>query len=214
MDVKSYLGIIPGGLLIAGGCAVFIYTRIKYERTICTFKDLEGLERHLLASDKGRSYVIVEGTVAKLAENSIRSKKAGIEGAARKVLNKAGGKTTTASNISVPFLVVDPNGCSIHISSIHQALRISRVMEKVWDDPSSSELMLIFGTQLGLYGCASLNEAQNEITLTPEEVDESLAVTVSSRNLQKRLLYAGSFILVLGGSAFLALLPVYSTIWT
>ena len=72
-------------------------------------------------------------------------------------------------------------------------------MEKVWEDASSRELMLTFGTQLGLYGSASLNETKNEITLTPEEADSTLAETVASRKRQKRLLYAGSFLLILGG---------------
>ena len=37
------------------------------------------------------SSVIVEGTVAKLAESSIRSENAGIEGAARKILSSSQG---------------------------------------------------------------------------------------------------------------------------
>ena len=104
MDAGSLLGLVPGGLLIAGGCAVYLYTRHKYPQTVSEFDDLERLEQHLATREKRRSLVIVEGTVAKLAENSVRSKKAGIEGAARKVFNVTRGKAT--SDVSVPFLLV------------------------------------------------------------------------------------------------------------
>jgi hypothetical protein len=173
--------------------------------------DFAELKQNLsVGSGRGDSSVIVEGTVVKLAVNSVRSENAGIEGAARKVLSSSQGKTSTVSDISVPFLLTDPNGQSIRVTSVHRALRVSQVMERVWEEPSARpggvpirrELMLTFGTHLGLFGRASLNGA-NEVTLVPEEVDESLTVTVAKRKSQRRLLYAGSFILVLGGAAAL-----------
>ncbi len=211
MDPKGAFGLIPGGILVAGGCAVYLYTRHKYEPPASEFKDLAELKLNLsVGSGRGDSSVIVEGTVVKLGENSVRSENAGIEGAARKVLSSSQGKTSTISDISVPFLLTDPNGQAIRVTSVHRALRVSQVMERVWEEPSTRpggdpvrrELMLTFGTQLGLFGCASLNGA-NEVTLVPEEVDESLTVTVAKRKSQRRLLYAGSFILVLGGAAAL-----------
>ena len=82
-------------------------------------------------------------------------------------------------------------------------------MERVWEEPSAKpsvpvrlELMLTFGTHLGVFGRASLDGA-NEVTLVPEEVDKSSAATVAKRKLHRQLLYAGSFILILGGAAAL-----------
>ena len=62
--------------------------------------------------------------------------------------------------------------------------------------------MLTFGTHLGVFGRASLDRT-NEVTLVPEEVDESSAATVAKRKSQRRLLYAGGFILILGGTVAL-----------
>lgn len=214
MDPRDVFGLIPGGTLVVGGCAVYLYTRYKYEPPASEFKDLAELKQHLSAGTggPGRSdpRVIVEGSVIKLAENSVRSENAGIEGAARKVLSSSQGKTLTVSDISVPFLLTDPNGQSVRVTSVHHALRVSQVMEKVWEEPSAKpggvpvrrELMLTFGTHLGLFGRASLDGA-NEVTLVPEEVDKSSAATVAKRKLHRQLLYAGSFILILGGAAAL-----------
>ena len=211
MDARSVLGVIPGGVLIAGGCAVFLYTRHKHEPPASVFKDLAKLKQHLSLCEPGHSdpNVIVEGTVAKLAENSVRSENAGIEGAARKVLSSSQGKTSTVSDISVPFLLIDTNGQSVRVTSVHHALRVSQVMERVWEEPSTEpgvpvrrELVLTFGTHLGLFGRASLNGA-NEVTLVPEEVDESSAVTIAKQRSHRLLLYIGSFILILGGAAAL-----------
>ena len=199
--------------MIAGGCAVYLYTRHKYEPPASEFKDFAELKQHLSKCQPGRSHdslnVIVEGTVVKLAESCVRSEKAGIEGAARKVLTMTQGKTSTVSDISVPFLLIDPNGQSIRVTSVHHALRVSQVMERVWEEPSAKpsvpvrlELMLTFGTHLGVFGRASLDRT-NEVTLVPEEVDESSAATVAKRKSQRRLLYAGGFILILGGAVAL-----------
>ena len=214
MDARGVFGVIPGGVLIAGGCAVYLYTRYKYEPPASKFKDLAKLKQHL-SNFKGApehcNYlnVIVEGTVTKLAENSVRSEKAGIEGAARKVVTSSQGKISTVSDISVPFLLIDPNGQSIQVTSVHRALRVNLVMEKVWEEPSTKpgvlarrELMLTFGTCLGLFGRASLGGA-NEVTLVPEEADESSAATIAKRKSQRRLFYAGSFILIFSGAVAL-----------
>ena len=214
MDARSVFGAIPGGILIAGGYAVYLYTRYKYEPPASEFKDLAKLKQHLSKSAPEHSnslYVIVEGTVTKLAENSVRSEKAGIEGAARKVVTSSQGKTLTVSDISVPFLLIDPNGQSIQVTSMHRALRVNLVMEKVWEEPSTKpgvparrELMLTFGTCLGLFGRASLGGA-NEVTLVPKEADESSAATIAKQKSQRRLLYAGSFILIFSGAAALVI---------
>lgn len=150
---------------------------------------------------------IVEGTVTKLAENSVRSKNAGVEGAARKVLSTTQEKVSTVSDVSVPFLLVDLNGQSITVIAVHHALRISLVMEKVWEEisrrpnvPTTQELMLTFGTHLGIFGCAALSNPQgDEIILTPAEVDKSLAITVANRKSRRYLLYAGSCLLIFSG---------------
>ena len=199
------LGVIPGGVLIAGGCALYLYARLKYVPTVSKFEDFGQLKHHLGACDNLTDRcVIVEGTVNKLAENSVHSKNAGIEGAARKVLSTIQGKTSTVSDISVPFLLVDPNGQSIRVTTIHRALRISLVMENVWEEksgtpivPTTQELMLTFGTRLGIFGCATLSS--DEIVLTPKEVDKSLAVTAASCKSRRYLLYAGSCLLILSG---------------
>ena len=75
--------------------------------------------------------------MTKLAENSVCSEKAGIEGAARKVVTSSQGKISTVSDISVPFLLIDPNGQSMQVTSMHHALRVNLVMEKVWEEPST-----------------------------------------------------------------------------
>ena len=205
MDSKTVLGVIPGGMLIAGGCALYLYTRLKYAQTVSVFKDFGQLKQHLQACDN--IYVIVEGTVTKLAENSVRSKNAGIEGAARKVLSTSQEKVSTISDVSVPFLLVDLNGQSVRVTAVHHALRISLVMEKIWEEerrrpniPTTQELMLTFGTHLGIFGCATLSNAEGgEIVLTPGEVDKSLATTVANRKSRRYLLYAGSCLLIFSG---------------
>ena len=204
--IKTVLGFIPGCVLITGGCAAYLYARFKYEPPASQFKDFVGLEQHLLQCEKHRDNVIVEGTVARLAKNSVWSEKAGIEGVARKVMSSTRGKTSTVSNISVPFLLVDSNGHSIKVTSVHHALRINRVMEVVWEEPNNQrnvpttrELMLSFEISLSLFGCVSVNENEEMTLDNPTEADKSLTETVASRKLSRGLLYAGSFYLVLSG---------------
>ena len=50
------------------------------------FTDFANLKHPLNQCGQQKAYVIVEGTVAKLARNSVRSEKAGIEGAAQNVM--------------------------------------------------------------------------------------------------------------------------------
>ena len=211
LDLKDvFIGVIPGGMLIVGGCAVYLYTRLRYEPPTPEFKDFHLLQQHLLQCKNRRDNVIVEGIVTRLGDRSVRSEKAGIEGAARKVTTTKEGKTSTSSDISVPFLLVDANGRSIKITSVENALRISNVMDNVWDEPNDQrELMLKFDTTLGLVGPASLSQS-DEVTLIPEEADKTLAISAANQRYRRRLLYAGSAVMILGGLATIVLIGTFS----
>ena len=94
-------------------CCLPLYTWHKYEPPASEFKDFAELcKQHLSKCQPGRSHdsnVIIEGTVAKLAESSIRSEKAGIEGAAHHVLSSSqAGKISTVSVFSFPFSLLTP----------------------------------------------------------------------------------------------------------
>lgn len=196
---------IPSGVLIAGGFSVYLYTRLKYEPPAPGFANFTELKQYLHNSPKQRGYVIVEGTVTKLTQNSVRAKEAGIEGASQKVIILTPkGKTSTVCDISTPFLLVDTKGQAIKVTAVHHALKVNQVMEKVrkkqrivQSSPVTRELMLTFGTRLGLFGYALIEG--DEVTPTPKEVDESLSIIVASQKSRRRLLYMCSCFLILSG---------------
>ena len=119
MALHSYPGnLTPAGILRIASwwlCCLPLYTQHKYEPPASEFKDFAELcKQHLSKCQPGHSHdsnVIIEGTVAKLAESSIHSEKAGIEGAAHQVLSSSqAGKISTVSDIFIPFLLIDLNG--------------------------------------------------------------------------------------------------------
>ena len=192
------LGVLPSGVLIASGCTLYLYTRFQYEPPAPAFENFAKLRQHLLVdgtSPKQRGYVIVGGTVTKAAEND------GIEEASK---TSSKGETSTMSDISIPFLLVDSEGESITVTDVHPALKINLVVGKV-----KKEATMTAETQLGLYGLASIENDQ--VVLYPSQVGVSVSAIVANQKSRRRKLYAGSCFLVLSGGALFVIgvvLPV------
>lgn len=206
------LGVLPSGVLIAGGCTLYLYARFNYGPQAPAFENFTKLRQHLVStnSQKQRSYVIVEGTVRKVAENG------GTEGGSTIIK----GETSTISDISVPFLLVDTDGKSVTVTAVKSALKIKLVMEKVQkeaalssklnDGQTSQNPLPPTETRLGLYGLASIED--NQVVICPSAADVSMAAIVASQRSQRRKLYAGSGFLVLSGGALFVIgvvLPIF-----
>ena len=206
---------VPSGLLIASGCSLYFYSRFNYGPPLPVFENFAKLRQHLGSTSlkERRGYVVVGGTVSKVAEND------GVKGAS----DTSKGETST-SDISVPFFLVDSEGDSITVTSVHPALKINLMVEKIKKEANlrksglpSQQLLphtagaLITETQLaiGLYGLASIEN--NQVVLYPSEADVSVSSIVAKRKSRKRKLYAGSCFLILSGGALFVIgvvLPV------
>ena len=203
------LGVIPSGVLIASGCTLYLYARFNYGPQAPAFENFTKLRQHLVSnnSPKQRSYVIVEGTVRKVAEND--------EGGSK--ITK--GETSTVSDISVPFLLVDRNGESVTVTAVKSTLKIKLAMEKIQKEATLSKLSggqtsqnpsPPTETQLGLYGEAMIED--NQMVICPSAADVSMAAIVANQKSQRRKLYAGSCFLVLSGGALFVIgvvLPIF-----
>lgn len=205
------LGLLPSGVLIASGCTLYLYTRFNYGPQAPAFENFTKLRQHLVSSTslKQRGYVIIEGTVRKVTkdddnEGDLKTTKLG--------------ETSTISDISVPFLLIDREGESITITAVKSPLNIKLTVEKTQkealekqnNDQTSQSLLPLTEAQLGVYGFASMED--NQIVICPSEVDVSLSAIVARQKSRRRKLYAGSGFLVLSGGALFVIgvvLPVF-----
>ena len=172
------LGLLPSGVLIASGCTLYLYTRFNYGPQAPTFENFTKLRQHLVSrtSSKQRGYVITEGTMRKAAKDD------DIEGGSK--TSKVGG-TSTVSDISVPFLLVDTEGESITVTAVKSALKIKLAVEKTQKEAlgkqnsgqKSQSLLPLTEAWLGLYGLASIED--NQIVICPSEVGVSLSAIVA-----------------------------------
>ena len=173
------LGVIPSGVLIAGGCAVYIYTRIKYEPSVPAFENFAKVKQHLLSktSTKQRGNVVVEGTVSELTRSSDQDQP--------------------------ETLIIDPQGDSIIVrfSGVPSAVKKLKKEPTVMSNSQAAVDVTspTTGTRLGLFGKAWIED--NQVVLAPREIDVSLSAIVANQKSHRRKLYACSCLLILGGSA-------------
>lgn len=203
------LGVIPSGVLIAGGCAVYIYTRIKYEPPAPAFENFAKLKQHLLSkpSTKQRGNVVVEGTVGlgELTHSSDQDQPESADGAPTADLTSTSGDkySLVCDTSAVAFLIVDSKGESITVrfSDVRSVVKKLKKEPTVLSDSQAVVDMTLpaMGARLGLFGKAWIED--NQVVLAPREVDVSLSAIVVNRKSQKLKLYACSCLLILGGGA-------------
>ena len=192
------LGVIPSGVLIFGGFAVYIYTRIKYEPPVA-FENFAKLKQHLLSkpSTKQRGNVVVEGTVGELTHSSAQDESESVEG-----MSKAASLVCNTQS-TVLFLIVDSKGESITVrfSGVHSAFKKLKKETTVMSKSQAAVDVTspTMGAHLGLFGKAWIED--NQVVLAPREVDVSLSAIVANRKSQRRKLYACSCVLILSGGA-------------
>lgn len=215
------LGVLPSGILIASGCTLYLYTRFNYGPQAPSFDNFTKLRQHLVSksfgSPKQRSYVIIEGSVRKMGENDGTE-----EGSKSSKLKSDTELTSTLSDISVPFLLIDTNGELLTVAAVKSALKIKLAMEKIQKETailslkrgssqaSQSNPLPPTDTRLGLYGLASIED--NQVVIYPSVADVSMAAIVAHQKSRRRKLYSGSCFLVLSGGALFVIgvvLPIF-----
>lgn len=160
----------------------------------------------------------------------------------RKVLNSQTGKWNNSSStienlkVSVPFQLVDRSGGAVTIRSVHNASGFRQLLERVWQDqvgpesrsigdyatntelreiPNGSltrEFLLTFGTSLGAYGAASLENksflSSGDVNFTPYEVGSSIQGLIARNETIVTMFKFFSMVFVVGGGGILLLSAV------
>lgn len=222
---------------------------LSYLQHVPKFSDFKKLRNHLSNIPDKTADVLVEGTTKK-SEDTLKSEKAGVEGAAKLVTTTSYKKVYHAQtekwsdvsntienlNISVPFNLVDANGNTIRVQSVHNAGGFRQILERVWQEkvnpesrsigdhvtnvalqeiPNGSltrEFLLVFGTSMGAYGTASLKDksllSSGNIYFTPVEVSSSIQSLLYRNEMIISTLKFFSFVLLVGGGGILLLSAV------
>lgn len=230
---------------------------LSYLKHIPRFSNFGGLRDHLRNSPNQRADVLIEGSVEKFQYNVLTSEKTGLEGAARlvttttytKVYQESSESDTAREpkwrdmsntienvNISVPFKLVDSQGKSVKVTTVHQAGGFRQVLQPVWQEkvlpdsrqmgdyltnmtlreiPNGSltrEFLLVFGTSIGAYGSASLQQKQsgffsNEeaVIFSPVEVGTSIRALISRNELIVNGMKFVSLVFLVGGGSIIVI---------
>lgn len=228
---------------------------LSYLQHIPRFSNFAHLRDHLRNSPSQRADVLIEGSVEKLNDNALISEKTGLEGAAKlvttttytKVYQESSESDTSREpkwrdmsntienvNISVPFKLVDRQGKSVNMTTVHQAGGFRQVLQPVWQEkvlpdsrqmgdyltnitlreiPNGSltrEFLLVFGTSIGAYGSATLQQKQsgffsNEeaINFSPVEVGVSIRALISRNELIVNSMKFVSLVFLVGGGSIM-----------
>lgn len=157
----------------------------------------------------------------------------------KKVYNQQSEKWSESTNtienqrISIPFHLTDKSGNTITVQSIHNAGGFRQILERVWQEkvaPDSrslgdyatstvlkeipngshtSELLLVFGSSLGAYGTATLQNksllTSGNVVFTPSEVSSSIEGLISRNEIIVSTLKFFSMVFLLGGGGILLL---------
>jgi hypothetical protein len=144
--------------------------------------------------------------------------------------------TVENQKISIPFQLVDRSGGTVTIASIHNVSGFRQLLERVWQDrvapesrsigdfatnaelqeiPDGSltrEFLLTFGTSLGAYGAASLENqsflSNGEVKFRPYEVSSSIHGLIARNETVISALKFFSVIFLVGGGGILLLSAV------
>ena len=230
---------------------------LSYLKHIPRFSNFGGLRDHLRNSPNQRADVLIEGSVEKLNDNVLTSEKTGLEGAAKLVTTTTYTKVYQESsesdrgtareprwrdmsntienvNISVPFKLVDSQGNSVNVATVHQAGGFRQVLQPVWQEkvlpdsrhmgdyltnmtlreiPNGSltrEFLLVFGTSIGAYGNASLQQKQSgffsnkeAVIFSPVEVGTSIRALISRNELIVNGMKFVSLVFLVGGGSII-----------
>ena len=160
----------------------------------------------------------------------------------RKVLNSQTGQWNDSSStienlrVSVPFRLVDRSGGAVTVRSIHNTSGFRQLLERVWQErvgpesrsigdyatntdlreiPNGSltrEFLLTFGTSLGAYGAASLENksllSSGEVNFTPYEVSSSIQGLITRNETIVTVFKFFSMVFLIGGGGILLLSTV------
>ena len=192
---------------------------------------VEKLNDHTLISEKtgleGAAKLVTTTTYTKVYQE-------GSESDSRAPIWRDMSNTIENVNISVPFKLVDSKGKSVNVTSVHGAGGFRQVLQRVWQEkilpdsrqmgdyltnitlreiPNGSlsrEFLLVFGTSIGAYGSATLQQKQsgfftNEeaVSFSPVEVGSSVRALISRNELIVNSMKFVSLVLLVGGGSVL-----------
>ena len=137
------------------------------------FVDFEQLTAHLESKADKKDTVNVQGTVVQEENKCVKSGKGEVEGAARRVTTDGFfQRGDLCTNLSVSFLLRDPEGNTIRVLNVHTAKWLDSVMQLVSSERGYCEKVLTFGTRVWIRGCARIEA--DMILMNPEEIREEI----------------------------------------
>ena len=132
-----------------------------------SFKDFDELRAHLASKQDRKDEVKVQGTILKEQDRILKSENGEMEGVARRVWSKTPDEELR-KNISVTFLLGDPNDNTIRVLDVHTAKGVDSVMQLVSSDQQYRESILPIDARVWLSGCARI---EGDTTLmNPKEI--------------------------------------------
>ncbi len=147
------IGVLVGASSLLAGYLLHQLSQMRsrelsYLQLVPQFTSMKKLREHLSNTPEQKADVLVEGVVKKLGSESLKSEKAGVEGAAKlvtttafkKVYNSQSSKWNDVSgtienlNVSMPFQLVDGSGHTITVQSVHKAGGFRQILQRVWQE--------------------------------------------------------------------------------
>ena len=178
----------PSGFLITSGCGLYLYARFKYERLTPMFDNFATLKDYLRSNPslQSKSCVVVEGTLTQEKNATSNTEKVSTHS-----LEK-----DKPSSLSTDFCFLsDSNGVCIRVKSTKAFARL--VAKRKGEQPHVHDSE----DHLGILGYALIDG--QEVCLTPLQYDKTMSAILARRKTRKRLLYAGSCLLILSGCVVL-----------
>ena len=250
------MGVVLGATSLIAGYVLHKLSQMRsqelsYLHHVPQFRDLKQLKDHLRSSPNQRADVLIEGKAEKL-DKVLTSDKSGLEGAAKLLTTTTYSKvyheesqnpkwrdmsnTIENVNVSVPFKLVDTQGNTVTVQSVHTAGGFRQVLERVWQEKTgpdsrsfgdyatnmtvkeipngtlTREFLLVFGTSIGAYGNAVLQNQSywsgGEVSFTPVEVNSSIHSLISRNEMIVNSLKLFSLVFLVGGGGILFITAV------
>lgn len=155
-------------IVTAGAVATALLLLENAKRYMPPFEDFEQLWTHLESKPNKKDVVNVQGTILREEDKCVRSGKGEVEGVARRVTSNGFWRRDLCTNISVSFLLRDPEANTIRVLDVHDANGLDSVMQLVSSDRQYCEKILTIGARVWLRGCARIEG--DTILMNPEEI--------------------------------------------
>ena len=118
----------------AGAVAAAVWLIENAKLNTPPFVDFEQMWTHLESKPKKKDVVNVQGTIQREEDKCVRSDKGEVEGVARRVTSNGFWRGDLCTNLSVSFLLRDPEANTIRVLDVHDAKGLDSVMQLVSSD--------------------------------------------------------------------------------